>query len=61
MVSAYVRSGLVGKWHQIGQFSGSTSATLVDLAIWNTSGAFRGQPVSVKVDSFKLYAAALSC
>jgi hypothetical protein len=33
----------------------------VNVAIWNTSGPFGGQPASVKVESFKLYAAALSC
>lgn len=61
LISAYVRSGLVGKWQQSGQFVGSTSATFVDVAMWNTSGPFGGQPVSVQVESFKLYAAALSC
>jgi hypothetical protein len=60
LTSAYVRSGRTRQWHQIAQFSGSTSATWVGVAIWNISD-FGGQPVSVQVDSFRLDAAALSC
>jgi hypothetical protein len=60
LTSAYVRSGHGWWWHQIAQFSGSTGPTWVGVAIWNISD-FGGQPVSVKVDSFKLDAAALSC
>jgi hypothetical protein len=60
LTSAYFRSGYAGIWHQIDQFSGSTSATFVGVAIWAFSD-FGGQPVSVQVDSFKLDAAGLSC
>lgn len=60
LTSAYVRSGRAGRWHQIAQFSGSTSGTWVGVAIWNISD-FGGEPVSVQIDSFKLDAAALSC
>ena len=40
--------------------NGSTSGTWVGVAIWNISN-FGGQPVSVRVNSFELDAAALSC
>jgi hypothetical protein len=60
LTSAYFRSGRAGQWHQIGQFSGSTSDTWAGVAIWNISD-FGGQPVSVQVESFELDAAALSC
>jgi hypothetical protein len=60
LTSAYFRAGYAGMWHQIDQFSGSTSPTFVGVAIWNISD-FGGQPVSVQVDSFKLDAAGLSC
>ena len=54
------RSGYARIWHQIAQFTGSSSPTFVGVAIWNISD-FGGQPVSVQVDSFKLDAAGLSC
>lgn len=60
LTSAYLRPGPAGPWRQIGQFSGSTSGTWVGVAIWNISN-FGGQPVSVRVNSFELDAAALSC
>jgi hypothetical protein len=58
--SAYYRSGHAREWHQIAQFSGSTSGTWVGVAIWNISD-FGRQPVSVQIDSFRLAAAGLSC
>lgn len=60
LTSAYFRPGPAGPWQPIGQFSGSTSGTWVGVAIWNIS-SFGGQPVSVRVESFELDAAALSC
>jgi hypothetical protein len=60
--SAYLRSGpaAAAQWQQIAQFSGSTSDTWVGVAIWNISD-FGGRPVSVRIDSFELDAAGLSC
>ena len=61
LVSAYIRPAHGGRWLRSGQFIGLTSPTFVDLAIWDTSGPFGGQPVSVQVGSFELYAAGLAC
>lgn len=59
LISAYVRSAK-GSWSQIAKFTGSTSPTFIDVAIWNVSG-FGGQPATAAVQSFKLDAAGLSC
>ncbi len=60
LTSAYVHPAAAAQWQQIGQFSGSMNDTWVGVAIWNISD-FGGQPVSVRVDSFELAAAGLSC
>jgi len=60
VTSAYIRSGFLGLWQQIAQYSGSTSPSYVGVAIWNISD-FGGQPTSVQIESFKLAAAGLSC
>ena len=59
--NAYVRSGSPGRWQLIGRLSGSTGNVWVGVAIWNASGPFGAQPVSVQVQSFKLDAQGLSC
>jgi hypothetical protein len=60
VTTGYERSNGSG-WITIGSFAGSTDDTFVGVAIWNTGVPFGGQPVSVRVTAFHLYAQELVC
>jgi hypothetical protein len=60
VTTGYERSTGSG-WTMIGSFAGSTDDTYVGVAIWNTGEPFGGQPVSVRVTAFHLYAQQLVC
>jgi hypothetical protein len=58
-ISSYFRTDHSRTWQRIGEFAGTTAPSYLGVAIWNSSGPFGGQPVSVAIHSFKLEAAGL--